>query len=188
VIVVKVVAPRFDLEECNNDREREFISLLHSRAEAGGWYADAWSRDDRIIITVDIIDPSYNCVLRMLRVDYNGSALAFGPDETYQLATDLNPVRPGVVVLRDRPVAELAAVAAHWLEREMNRPIERQEWEGPEFNRTLWLLADTGEGLVARDSANAFRREGLRPPDRIIPILPERQRENGRKMDQDRLS
>jgi hypothetical protein len=179
VIVVKVVAPRFDLDECNSEREREFIELLHSRAEAGGWYADSWPRDDRIIITVDICDPSRNCVLQMLRIDFDGSGLALGPDETCQLVTDLDPARRGVVVLRDRPVAELAAAAADWLEREMSRPIVRLEWVRPGFTRTQWVLADTREGLVESDSANAARREALGPPDRTIPVLPAREPAGG---------
>ncbi len=171
--MVKVVALRFDLDECNNEREKEFIDLLHARAEAGGWYADSWQRDDRIIIAVDIHDRQRNGVLRMLRVDYDGSALAVGPDETYQLVTDLDPARSGVVVWRDRPVAELAALAADWLEREMSRSVVRQEWLRPTFTHTRWLLADTGQELVWSDSANNGHREELGPPDRMISVWPE---------------
>ena len=170
--MVKVVAPRFDLDECNNEREREFVALLHLRAETGSWYANSWPRDDRVIITVDITDPTRNCILRMLRVDYDGSALALGTDETFQLVSDLDPARPDVVLLKGRPVTDLATTAADWLEQEMNRPIMRLEWNQPEFSRTLWILADTGEELVISDSANTFRREGLGSPDRIISVSP----------------
>ena len=168
--MINVVAPRFDLHECRSECEREFIDLLHSRAEAGAWYADSWPRDDRIIITVDICDPERNGVLRMLRVDYDGSTLTFGRDETCQLATDLDPSRAGVIVMRDRSIADLAAAAADWLEREMSRPIVRHEWERPGFTRILWVLADTGEALVVSDSANAKSRDGLGPPDRTVPV------------------
>jgi hypothetical protein len=74
-------------------------------------------------------DPAYNRVLRTLRVDFDGMAVWFGPDETHQFATDLDPARPGVSVLPGRPVTELAAAAADWLEREMWRPIVRHEWD-----------------------------------------------------------
>lgn len=170
--MVPVFAPRFDLGRCNNDAEAAFVQALHTRAEAGGWYADSWPQDDRIIITVDISDPERKCILRMLRVDYAGGAVAFGPDETYQLVTDLDPRRPGVVVLDGRPVVELAAAAADWLEREMSRPVARHEWDGPGFSRRVWVLADTGEELVYSDSANAGRRPGLGPPNRVVPVAP----------------
>src|SRR5262249_49762336 len=82
---MKVNAPRFELDECRNEAECEFVESLHSRAEARGWYADAWPRDDRIIVTIDLMDQEYNYILRMLRVDFDGSEMLAGPDETYQL-------------------------------------------------------------------------------------------------------
>jgi hypothetical protein len=168
--MVPVVAPRFALTQCNNEREREFIEALHGRAKAGRWYADSWPRADRVIVTVDICDPDRNCVLRMLRIDFTGRAVAFGPDETYQLVTDLDPRRPGVFIVEGRPEAELADAAGDWLEREMDRAIERQEWDGPGFWRRLWVLADTGERLVVSDSANNIQRPGLGPPDRVVTL------------------
>jgi hypothetical protein len=82
--MVPVNAQRFHLTECNNDGERGFIEALHARAEAGGWYADSWPQDDRIIISVGVSDhtPGYNISLRTLRVDCNGSALWYGQEET----------------------------------------------------------------------------------------------------------
>jgi hypothetical protein len=179
--MVPVAAPRFDLEGCNNDAERAFIEAVHARAEAGKWFADAW-RVREGCVTLSICpadnDPKYNCVLRTLRVDFDGKAVWFGPDETHQFATDLDPARPGVFVLSHQPITELAAAAADWLEREMRRPIVRHEWDGPGFSRRLWVLADTGEGLVISDSANMFRRSGLGPPDRITLVAwPDKQAE-----------
>jgi|SRR6185436_11452090 len=83
---MKVSAPRVDLDECRDATEREFIDALHARAEAGAWCADAWLRDDRIILTIDPCDsdPKYNCVLRMLRVDFDGAMPTLGADETSQ--------------------------------------------------------------------------------------------------------
>jgi hypothetical protein len=88
---MKVNAPRFELDECRSEVEREFVEALHSRAESGGWCADAWPRDDRIIVTVDLCDAGCNCVLRMLRVDFDGSMMVAGPDGTGQLASNLDP-------------------------------------------------------------------------------------------------
>jgi hypothetical protein len=111
--MVKVDAPRFDITECRNDLDREFIEALHARSESDGWHADVWPRDDRFLLTIDIV--ADNCVIRMLRVDFFGDTVAFGDDETYQLVTDLAPARPGVVVLTGRPISDLATAAADWL-------------------------------------------------------------------------
>jgi hypothetical protein len=169
--MVPVAAPRFDLAECNTDAEATFVSALHARAEAGGWYADSWLWDDRVIISVDVSDPERNCVLRTLRVDFRDGAVAFGPDETHQFAADLDPARPGVFVMAGLPAAELAGAAADWLERETGRPIARREWDGPRFSRTEWVLTDTGQGLVFSDSANARHRADLGPPSRVVPVV-----------------
>ncbi len=116
--MVPVVAPRFDLAVCNSDREREFVEALHDRATSGGWYADSWPRPDRIIVSVCRIDGAQRCVSRTLRVDFDGASVAFGDDETHQFVTDLDPAR-GAKILTGLPPAELAGVAADWLEVEM---------------------------------------------------------------------
>ncbi len=169
--MVKVSAPRFDLDECRDATERDFVEALHTRAEAGAWWADAWLRDDRIILTIDICDSDleYNCVLRMLRVDFDGAMLTLGADETYQLVTDLDPKRTDVISMRDQSPAILANAAADWLERELGREIERHEWNRPTFSHRLWVYADTGEGLVMSDSENK-RRTDLGPPDRVVVL------------------
>jgi hypothetical protein len=168
--MVPVRAPRFGIEECNSEAERVFIEVLHDRADVGGWYADGWPREDRFILAVCPSDPDFPCVLRTLRVDFDGQAASFGPDETHQFATDLDPRRPGVTVLRGCPVTELATAAADWLEREMRRPIVRREWCRPGFWRREWVLADTGEPLGISDSANASRRPDLGEPDRVVHV------------------
>jgi hypothetical protein len=170
---MKVRAPRFDLDECRNEAEKEFIEALHARAEAGGWFADAWPHpsDNRIIVTVDVCDPDHNSILRMLRVDYDGATLTVGPDETYQLASHLDPSRADVMVMSGQAPAVLASAAADWLEHEVQRPIERREWDRPTFRHRQWLLADTGKKLVFSDSKNSRRSDfELGPPDRIVPV------------------
>jgi hypothetical protein len=168
--VTRVSAPRSALGECNNEREREFVELLHAYAEAGGWFADSWPRDDRIVLSVCPSDPEQRCVLRTLRVDFDGVAVSYGPDETHQFVTDLDPTRPDVTVMSGRPVAELALAAATWLQREMWRPILRHEWDRPDFRRMAWVLADTGEELAVSDSSNDLRRQRLGPPDCVVQV------------------
>jgi hypothetical protein len=165
--LIEVHAPRFELDKCNNELEREFIELLHAHAEAGGWFAEAWPREDRFMLSVS---PSDQHVLRTLRVDFDGAAVSFGPDETHQFATDLDPARADVVVLSGRPLADLASAAATWLEREMHRPIVRHDWDRLTFHRREWFLGDTGERLSISDSANQVRRKGLGPPDHIVQV------------------
>ena len=169
--MIGVNAPRFDLDECNNERERDFIELLHARAEAGGRFADSRPREDRFMLSVCPSDPQHGCVLRTLRVDFDGVAVSFGLDETHQFATDLEPARADVVVLSGRPSAEPASAAATWLEEEMRRPIVRHEWNRPTFRGREWLLADTGEGLIVGDSANIRHRQGLGPPDSVALVM-----------------
>lgn len=167
--MVPVAAQRFDLAECNTHAEAAFVSALHARAEAGGWYADSWLWDDRVIVTVDVSDPMENCVLRMLRVDFRDGAVAFGPDETCQLATDLDPAQPGMSVRSGQPASVLANAAADWLEWEMRRPIVRHEWNRLDCRGVaprLWVLADTGEGLVGSGQLGP----DFGPPDRVVAV------------------
>lgn len=70
--MVPIIAPRFRLTECPSERERGFVEALYARAEAGDWYADSWWRDDRVIITVDVVDPARRWVLQMLRINFDG--------------------------------------------------------------------------------------------------------------------
>jgi hypothetical protein len=171
ISVVPVIAPRFDLDECDNEAERTFIEAMHARAEAGGWFADVWRvRPDCITLSVCPADddPKYNCVLRALRVDFDGSTVWFGPDETYQFVTELDPGRRGVYVQSGLPVGALANAAADWFEREMRRPIARHEWDRLDSRGVaprLWVLADTGEGLVEQG-----RPPRDIPPDRVVPV------------------
>jgi hypothetical protein len=97
------------------------------------------------------------------------SVVRFGPDETHQFSTDLDPARPGVSAMSGLPVADLAAAAADWLEREMRRPIVRHEWDRLDQRGVaprLWVLADTGEGIGARGQ----RTPDFGPPDRVVPV------------------
>jgi hypothetical protein len=166
---MKISAPRFDVHECRNEAEFRFLQTLHSRAAAREWHADAWSRDDRLLLTVDITDHEYNTVLRTLRVDLVGSTLLAGPDETHQLTTDLDPGSANVVRIPGGTPEVLATAAADWLEQEMARPIERWEWNRVTFRHRLWQCADTGEHLVWSDSENK-KRSDLGSPDRVVAL------------------
>ncbi|MGV3755621.1 MAG: hypothetical protein ACO1QS_09595 [Verrucomicrobiota bacterium] len=171
--MIAVNAPELGLDVCRNEREREFLELLNIRAGKGSWASDvSWLEDDKIVLAVSPfdLDPKHNCVLRTLRIDFYGQRVICGDDETHQFSTDLDPARPDVVVAEGTPV-ELAELAADWLEREMKCVIVRHEWVRPQFTHRLWVLADTGEGLVVSDSENKDRSK-LGPPDRITKVWP----------------
>ena len=81
---------------------------------------------------------------------------------------------PLVSVLSRLPVAELAAAADDWLERQMRRPIVQHEWDRLDCRGVAlrtWVLADTGEGISAR----GHRSPDFGPPDRVVPVRVNRQ-------------
>ena len=114
--MVPVDAPRFRLAECNTDSERLFIEALHARSVAGGWVADSWPQPDRIIVS--ICRQNSGGISHTLRVDFDGTSLKYGYDETQQFVTELSPAH-GAKEATGRSPVELAGVAADWLEREM---------------------------------------------------------------------
>jgi hypothetical protein len=160
---MKVVAPRLEIQECRPGAEFEFVSELNSRAEKGAWSADYWPRDDRLLFTVCPSDREHNCVLRTLRIDFDGARVVFGPDETHQLVTDLDPGRPGVRLVSGISPTAMADAAADWIERELARPIVRREWKGMTFTHREWILDDTGERLAWSDSENRPRPDLAEP-------------------------
>ena len=163
--------PRLDFDETRTPSEREFLDVLHARAEAGSWFGEAWPRDDKIIITASPSDRERNCVLRTLRIDFDGTTLTLGDDETHQLVTDLDPARPGVLSRTGFQPGELAHFAADWLEKELRRVIERHEWVGFTFRHASWILADSGVALMFSDSQNK-RRENLGNAHSIVKVWP----------------
>ncbi len=119
--MVPANAPRLNLFVCRNEVDREFLEALNARAERGGWTADSWPREDRALISFDV--ESEDCIIQTLRIDFDGTTVIFGPNETCQLVTDLDPNRHDVCVATGSSPAILASVAADWLEREMNNPL-----------------------------------------------------------------
>ncbi|HEY1068682.1 MAG TPA: hypothetical protein VGE52_21340 [Pirellulales bacterium] len=115
--MVPVVAPRFYVEEpheCNDERERAFIEALHSCTENSDCSWESWPRPDRFLLSHSKI--VQGCVVRTLRIDFDGSVVWLGDDETHQFATDLDASRPDVYLLEGFPVHVLAAAAAYWME------------------------------------------------------------------------
>jgi len=165
--MVTVNAPRFEITECNNELERQFIELIHLRSEADGWYPGVvWTHDDRLVLGVDIIDCELNCVLRSLRVDFYGQKVLFGDDETYQFVTDLDPYRSGVSMLSNRPVQEMAGIVADWLIGQIRRQIVCRQWLYDCDFREWVYEDDPNRGLV-----NSGTRVRGRAPDKIIPVV-----------------
>jgi hypothetical protein len=169
--MVTVIAPRFHLDKCNSEDEREFIEAMHLRSESDGWYPDAWVWDDRVVVALCPGDdtPGYQLLLRTLRVDFKGLEITFGEDETHQFATELDPSKSGVVALTGLSIIEMANVAADWLLKEYRRPMVRQEWDRHDRRGVAprrWVLADTGEAVAIR----GLRTADFGPPDRVIHV------------------
>ena len=170
-VMIPFEAPLFDLVECNSEQEKEFIEILHNRAKIGGWTADSWPAEDRIILSVDISDPdpAYRVILRTLRIDFDGMTTWLGPDETFQLVTNLNPDHPDVTVLSGISIFEAATRAADWLEKEIWRSIVRQEWDHLDERGVaprLWIVLDTGEAFCSQGQ----RTTAMGQPERVIPV------------------
>lgn len=126
VLPIPVVAPRL-LDEynryCRNELERRFLERLNDRAEKGNWCADCWSHlTDHVLISIYLPGDK----ARSLRVDFFGSRLLLGYDETHQFVTELNPDNPLVTVVPDGTPEQLAVIAADWLESELAEWIKRQ--------------------------------------------------------------
>lgn len=163
------IAPRFGIDDGRMAEEAEFVWALHRPAESGDWYADAWPREHCLTLTVCPSDQETNGILRTLRIDFFGDRVLVGEDETQQLATELDVGRSGVYSMVGASPDALAEYAADWLELELSRPIDRQEWETPAFRHWRWVLADTGDVIVVSDSRNQPRTE-LGPPDRTVRV------------------
>lgn len=159
-----VECPRLDPDgiACHNDAERQFVLALNTLAAESGWFAESWQDRGRVVITVDVVVPGL--VVRMLRVDFDGTTLLCGPDETLQLATDLDPRRPDVHRWSGESPPELAARAAAWLASQLARPVHRREWG--RGHRVEWILGDTGERLCGTGP----KADG--PPDSVVIVLP----------------
>jgi len=168
--MLQVHAPRLDATECRDQRELEFLNRLQLRAESANWRGTAWGHETLLVIGVDVSDNECNCVVRSLRVDFNGERVLCGDDETSQYVTDLSPDGPGVATYERQSPATLADLAADWLERELARKIVRQEWNKWRFKRRVWLFADTGQKIMFSDSANKRDRLFVGEPDRSVVI------------------
>jgi hypothetical protein len=120
---MRIHAPYFEIDECRNEREKEFILALHSRAQAGRWNIDGFpSWDGRFTVSVSLMRGRSVC--RSPRIDFDGDTLLLGDDETLQFATDLDPARTDVIRESNKPPAELARIAVDWLEREIANHAE----------------------------------------------------------------
>lgn len=162
----RIDPPVFGLDECRSENERQFIIELE---KLSNWYLDFMPHEMRTVLYASPVDRDYNLVLRTLRVDYDGSTLWLGPDETHQFSTDLAVGQRGVSTHSDQSPIELAAIAAKWLNHELRRPIERQEWDKLDDRGVaprLWLMADSGERICR----NGVVLSEFGPPDRTIQV------------------
>ena len=107
------------LDQYRSETERTFLEALHRRAEAAGWYGDAWPLDQCLAVSVTLKDPTCSAVRRTLRIDFNGTTVLVGDDSTHQLVENLDPSMPDVLELSSSSVSDLAGLAADWIEREL---------------------------------------------------------------------
>ena len=91
-----------------------FLRELDARAKAYPWYGDGWSRDDRTIVSVCLIESG---VLRTtLRIDFFGDSLHLGYDTTHQLVEDLDLADATTEIIHGISIPEMANMAADWIE------------------------------------------------------------------------
>ncbi|WP_265595144.1 hypothetical protein [Haloferula sp. BvORR071] len=168
----------FEIGHYRSAAEQAFAETLRDRAHA--WRIPGSSPDhtlvgrggdDRLVLALDISDQESKVCLRTLRIEFDGTGVVLGEDETGQLVTDLDPTLPDVFARRDSggTPALFASFAADWVEQELRRRIERHEWTRDGFCHRRWLFADTGKSIVWSDSCNT-PRSNLGPPDRIIVV------------------
>jgi hypothetical protein len=91
---------------------------LRLRAEAAGWYADAWPRPDRITLSLVLNDPETDQLSKTLRIDFDGRTIAVGYDATHQLVDEWELPGPDGDG-EQRSISELAADAADWIEKQL---------------------------------------------------------------------
>jgi hypothetical protein len=142
------------------EAEIAFLRQLERLHESHGAHAafDAWTMYPPLVVTVTISDPEHNCILRTLRIDFDGSSLVGGNDPSHQIDPQLDPDDPDHFEMRTQLAAErFADVAFSWFSDQADRPIDRQEWREGSRTWRRWVLADTGRPLVA---------QGFGPPDK----------------------
>ena len=167
--------------------ERAFLDGLEERARS--WGSLGLDRDDVMVlgghdgtlaVGVNVTDREQRCVLRLLRVDFDGAAIACGEDETHQFVTDLHAGCDGFTgwVGFGCSPRELAGPAADWIESELRRPIERLEWRVGFFGRHIrYVLTDTERVILWSDPQNKYRQLTTQP--RSITVVRDYRRTGG---------
>jgi hypothetical protein len=116
-----------DPAKAKNDGERAFIAALANRAQA--WHVigllpiDVMTVqiDNTLVIGVDVSNDERTCILRTLRIDFDGKRVLCGEDETGQFCSALDPLKAQFVNELDAETSMdvLATTAAEWMEREV---------------------------------------------------------------------
>ena len=176
-----VVKDWFGIErkDCPSESAWSFISALCEHASE--WTSlgispqDGFYQADTGLITlgISINDEERNCIVRDLRIDFDGSKTVMGEDETHQYVTDLIPGERGAIEysLPGGSPEDHAQLAATWLATEMRRTIERHEWHKSLYRHTKWVMVDTGKYIVWSDTRN-IKRSDLGPPTQTTVIHP----------------
>jgi hypothetical protein len=168
-----------DVDDCPTEAEREFLTALC--AHSSEWLRFGLSPDAGLIqfedsvltVALDVSDHKQGVVLRTLRIDFDGSGVVLGYDETGALVTKLDVQNPDVKEYREFGVTptDCANAAAEWLEVELARRIERREWNTPLFKHQEYVVVDMNQCIAWSDSQNK-RRSGLGVPHRVTIVHP----------------
>lgn len=166
---------------CSDATPSQEAFLKPLRARAAAWGAYGIGSDDtlvyeytdpvRLIAAVDVYDPDANLIVGTVRIEFDGAALR-GRWGSSHFCDAIDPADPDSIGI-ERPgitPEEAARLAADWLESQVRRPLERQDWrrDGTTFHRR-WVLADSGTVLCWRDEANTQRAD-LPTPDQVTPL------------------
>jgi len=147
-----------------DELERRFLTRL--RAAVHPITIDTWVDRPQLVTSLDINDDARKTVLRTLRVDFDGARIWGGNDPTGQLASELDPDDPDWFERGDCSTPEeCAETAAAFFKKQLERPIDREEWDVGTLLQCRWTLADRGRGLLTTGIPD-------RPPDRVVRVIP----------------
>lgn len=165
-------------EAGRSDVEERFLTRLE-RVSPGLGDVYLWPGFP-LITTWCVWEPS-SPLLRTLRVDFDGARLRGGNDPNHHMDLDLDQSDPDYfeVVAGESP-EWAAATAAKWFQRQLDRAIDRHEWDGTRYQQ--WVLTDTQKVLCSRIAGGPGWQPGGawdsshphpdRSPDLVVRVWP----------------
>jgi hypothetical protein len=162
-----------------NEEEKEFLTALVAHADE--WFEFGLTDQDcyliydapTVTVAFDICDFEKSVVLRCLRIDFTGSSLLLGYDDSMQYVCPLSADNPDVksYLRAEYTPKDFAEIAAKWLVVELSRKIERREWRNGSILHQQYVVEDTNQPLNWSDSENK-KRYGLGTPTATKIVFP----------------